>query len=369
MKSKKNNILCILHFPPPIHGSSVVGKQIKDSKKINEKFIIDYINLGTSDTVDSIGSFNLKKIITYLKILFSVFRKNLFNNYDLVYIAPTVSSGGFYKDFIVVFLVKLLHKKKIVFHQHNKGVSLRKDNKLIHKMYSFFYKNTYVILLSELLFKDISEFVPKKNVFICPNGISPINFKQEIKEKNNDTSKILFLSNLIESKGVYVLLDACKLLKDKGLSFKCYFVGGEGDITKEEFETKIEKYNLNNNVFYLGKKYKEEKHNIFSESDIFVFPTFYHNECFPLVCLEAMQYSLPVISTNEGGIPDIIDNGVNGFIIPKNDVEELSHKIEKLITNRELSKEFGEKGYKKFIQKYTVEEFEERLYNIFLNLL
>ena len=95
----KEKVLFILHLPPPVHGSSVVGKQIFDSKKINEKFNCVFINLSTSTQVDKIGEISMDKFITFFKILLKIFKTLLFRRIDKVYLAPTVSSGGFYKDY------------------------------------------------------------------------------------------------------------------------------------------------------------------------------------------------------------------------------------------------------------------------------
>jgi glycosyltransferase involved in cell wall biosynthesis len=360
MLAKK--VLFILHVPPPVHGSSVVGKQIMDSQLINASFKTDYVNLGTSKSVDDIGGVGFFKLLTYIKILITVFKKVFSKKYDVVYIAPTVSSFGFYKDFIVVFIVKLF-QKKVVFHQHNKGVSKRKKNIFNNFLYRFFYKDIHVILLSKLLYDDIQEFVPISKVYTCPNGIANVEF--DIKNKfKNDVPVLLFLSNLIESKGVYTLLEACAVLKEKGINFKCLFVGGEGDITKNDFLIKTEELNLFDNVSYLGKMYGEEKHQIFMKSDVFIFPTFYYNECFPLVTLEAMQYAIPVISTEEGGIPEIIENGFNGFIVPNKNSSELAKKMRTLIEGDELRNKMGRKGREKFLKEYTLDKFEQNLLSI-----
>ena len=73
-----------------------------------------------------------------------------------------------------------------------------------------------------------------------------------------------------------------------------------------------------------------------------------HNECFPLVNLEAMEYKLPVISTNEGGIPSIIEEGKTGYIIEKKNVSALADKIELLLNNPSLCQKMGENGQKNF---------------------
>jgi glycosyltransferase involved in cell wall biosynthesis len=114
----------------------------------------------------------------------------------------------------------------------------------------------------------------------------------------------------------------------------------------------------------LGKKYNDDKYKIFQSSDIFVFPTFYHNECFPLVLLEAMMFGLPVISTNEGGIPDIVKDGETGFIVEKQKPKQLAEKIKWFIENPEKAILVGKKGQEMFFKHYTLEVFEKRIIHI-----
>lgn len=358
---EKENILFILHLPPPVHGSSVVGKQIFDSKKIKQEFNCFFVNLSTSRQVDKIGKFSAKKIITYFTILWRISKILLTKKIDKVYLAPTVSSVGFIKDFFVSIL---FFNKKKVYHLHNKGVSKRKKSNLSNVLYRSFFKNTKVILLSSKLYDDVKEFVQKKDVFICPNGIvDVVNLTEEsISKKKYSTFKILFLSNLIKSKGVFVLLDACKMLADQGVNFTCSFVGGEGNISKEEFNNITSKLKLDKQVTYLGKKFGKEKEEIFLNSDVFTFPT--HSDCFPLVILEAMMFGLPVISTYEGGIADIIINNKTGFTVAQQNATAIAEKLKVLYNDVALREQMGQSGRKKFDEYYTLGKFEKNLIDI-----
>ena len=356
-------ILFLLHLPPPVHGSSMVGQNIKDSKTINTNFDAQYINLSTSKTIDEIGKNPLVKISRYLKILVQVIISLIKDNPGVIYLAISAKGVGFYKDYPIALLAKLF-RKKLVLHYHNKGVKTRQQNFFDDLLYRILFKNTKVILLSERLYEDVSKYVKQKDVFYCPNGIPTINLEDNILPKNNNVPQILFLSNLIASKGVYVLLDALKILNDNNVKFHCNLVGGEGDISLIQLAQKINDLKLQNCVSYLGKKYNHEKHKVFQSSDIFVFPTFYHNETFGIVNIEAMMFGLPVISTNEGGIPDIVKNGETGFIIENQNPNKLAEKIKWFIDNPEETNSMGEKGREHFLENYTLEIFENRLTHI-----
>jgi glycosyltransferase involved in cell wall biosynthesis len=160
-------------------------------------------------------------------------------------------------------------------------------------------------------------------------------------------------------------LDALKILKERGYSFQCDFVGGETkDIDAKRFAEEVNNRGLNRVAFYKGKKYGKEKWDVFKQSDIFIFPTYYDNECFPLVILEAMAHHLPVVTTNEGGIPDIVENGKNGFICERKNPDTLADCIAVLLNDKNLRRKMGDEGYKILKERYTEEQFEERMLEI-----
>ncbi len=352
MKKHIPRILFIAPLPPPIHGSAIVSQQIKDSKLIGDSFRCDWVNLSTSRSMGEIGRRNPIKILRFLSSLFGTFWKLLIHRYALCYLAITCHGGGFLKDAPFVLLCKLF-RRKIVIHQHNKGMSAYMERRPYCWLLPLVYRNAKVILLSWYLYPDIERVVKKKQVIICPNGIPQTNSETIV--RNNEVPHLLFLSNLIITKGVCVLLDACKILKDKGVGFVCDFVGGEtAEIDSDMFNTDVNHRGLGNCVIYNGRKYGSDKERFFKDADIFVFPTYYHNECFPLVLLEAMQYQLPIVTTNEGGIPDVVQDGVNGIICERQNAESLAAAIERLLLNPTLRRQMGNAGYEIFRQKFTV---------------
>lgn len=361
---KKTKILFVATFPPPVHGSAMMSKYIKESNLINEAFDCDYINLSTSRRMDEIGKKNISKFFRFVKSYLCLLCKLMTNRYALCYLAITCHGLGFIKDAPFVLLCKFF-RRKIVIHQHNKGMSKDVNRQPYKWLLPLVYRSTKVILLSWYLYDDISSVVKKEDVFICPNGI-PETFKEEPHfERNNEIPHILFLSNLIESKGVYVLLDALKILKDKGYNFICDFVGGETkEIDAKKFNEEVQKRGLNNLTIYHGKKYGIDKEDFWNKANLFVFPTFYDNECFPLVLLEAMQHNVACISTNEGGIPEIIEDQVTGYIVGRRDILALADKLAYLIEHREQCRRMGCKGREKFEREFSLERFEERMLNL-----
>lgn len=359
-----NRVLFILHLPPPVHGAAMVGKYIHDSKLINNSFDCHYINLTTAKDLQDIGKGGVNKLWKIAELLKNIRSEVLQFEPELVYVTPNACGGAFYKDFIVVQMLKRMGCRVVV-HYHNKGVATRQGCWLNDKLYRRFFKGLKVILLAETLYDDVKKYVKRDNVYICPNGIPETLVAEPVAERNNKIPHLLFLSNLLESKGVIVLLDACRILKNKGYSFICDFVGGETlEIDAKRFACEVDERGLNRMTLYHGRKYGDEKKDFFENADVFVFPTYYHNETFGLVNLEAMEFKLPVIATDEGGIPDVIKDGENGLICRKQDADSLSDCIARLLNDKELRLTMGENGYKKFKDQFTLEAFENNMHRI-----
>ena len=357
----------MLHLPPAVHGVSIVGELIKKSKIINNSFEARYINLLVSRSIDETGKTKFLKLwrffVSWFKLLFELIKKKP----TLCYFALSNSGTAFYKDVALVSLLKLF-RVKTVFHIHSKGIKKNESSRINNSLYKYVFKESSVIILSKYLYDDIKTFVSMEQVYVCPNGVKDI-IKNNVPKPENKLGymKILFLSNLIVLKGVFILIEACEILRRRGYNFSCDFVGGEGDVSSHQFKKEVEKRGLTETVKYLGKRYGEDKNKVYQSADIFVLPTM--NDCFPLVLLEAMQYGLPAISTVEGGIPDIVENNVTGFMVDQNNPVDLADKLEVLMNNDILRKKMGRAARARYEEKFTLQAFETKLQGILTELL
>ncbi len=351
-----------MHMPPPIHGASLMGKYIHDSELINQTFECRYINLAIAASIDDIQKFGLKKLFRYIILLFRILIQLCNYRPQLVYFTPNSCGKPFYKEFPIMMLLKLTGRK-VVAHYHNKGVSTHSNRWLDNILYKLFFFHTKVILLSERLYPDMEKYVDREDVRICPNGIPTTKLIDYVqREGKNKVPIILFLSNLIPSKGVWVLLESLNELNRKGIEFQCIFAGGESaEIKSEDFIASIQNKGLSDKVSYYGPAYGQDKLELLKKADIFVFPTFYPGECFPLVLLEAMQCGLPCITTAEGGIMDIIEDGRNGLICKSHNIGALTCSIERLLKNPQERIEMGKSGKKDFDNKFAIEIFQQRI--------
>jgi glycosyltransferase involved in cell wall biosynthesis len=366
--SKLKSILFIVQLPPPVHGASIMNNYVINSEVIKNNFNIDVINFQFVKSIKEISKFSFLKIfkaIGYgIKIIEKVFR----NRPVLVYFTLSLTGYAFYRDVLYVLLLKLL-TKRIVFHLHTKVI--KENFHLYFKkwLYSLVFKNINVICLSKSLVPDLLD-IYKSKPYIVPNGIQqlskPLKHPHSVIES---VPQILFLSNYIEDKGILVLIEALDILKSRGCDFNARLVGAPADLTTEFVQNIINSKNLSDRTVVTGPLFGDDKIMEFQHANIFVFPTYYRNEAFPLVILEAMQAGIPVVSTSEGGIPDIIIDNETGFIVESKNAQMLADKIAILLNDNDLCIEMGEKGYQRYLNNYTLNHFENNLNMTFQTII
>lgn len=172
----------------------------------------------------------------------------------------------------------------------------------------------------------------------------------------------LSISNLNSSKGTFVLLDAAELLLKQTSDFHVHFVGAPtAEISEGRMQEEIANRGLQKVVTYHGRQYGEDKEQRFAEADCFVHPTL--DDCFPLVILEAMQHSLPVIATPVGAIPDMVIDGETGILAPVNDMQALASGMSRVMYDRNTRK-YGDFGHNRCNEKFSIQNFENLLHNI-----
>lgn len=352
---KKHKVLFIMQLPPPVHGASMMNKYIKGSRGINEQFDTSYLPLNFVKNIQEIGKFSFSKIYKMSMFIFKLcYRLSSFKP-ALVYYTIAPFGFAFYRDSLFVFFIKLF-RVKIVFHLHGKGIQQQCKNKLKACLYRVTFKNTVVINLSKGLNYDLKD-IYKGKIYNIPNGIPDDFISSRVDEI--ESTNLLYLSNLVKSKGVLDLLYALEKLKGEDLNYHLNIVGNPADIGIDELKSTISDLGLNDKVEVLGPKYKKDKLIELQNGDIFIFPTYFKNECFPLSILEAIQNENVVISTDNGAIKEILEDC--GVVVDKRDIEALSYEIRDLIKNKERIKTLQKKSRTKYLKKYTLDIFESNL--------
>ena len=363
---KRTKILFWAQLPPPLHGASLRNKAIFESNLIRDEFDLVYVPFNYSNSIQELGGFSFKKFLLFIKLLFKLFWKAFRKDFDVVYFTYSLRKNGILRDTLFVALFRMFNIP-IIFHFRNQGAKDLSKSKLLNRLMRFSFKKGHFICLSKSAVVDVEDFINLNNLYIVNNGIEP--FAETLQKTKDEVGivTLFYLSNLRHEKGIYTLLEVFETLQTSLQNeLELNIVGEEGDVSYAELETYIELHKLKN-VNVLGPKYGTEKLSLFAQSDLFLFPS--RNEVFPGVILEAMQLGLPIVTTNVGAIPDIIETNYNGIVCEKDDHGALVHAVTKLIENPALSEQLGAQAKIDFFEKYTLDIFEENMLQTWQNII
>lgn len=302
-------ICFIAQFPPPIHGLSKAVDTLYNSE-ISKEFQLEKVDIK-----------NNKKIFKSLWLI-------LKSKADLFYFTISQSKGGNLRDLVFLKLIELKHKKCLV-HLHGGYYRTLVDKDLPKWQKKANYKAVAklagAIVLSESLKVNFTGILPDEKIFVVPNCvddeflISDAEFEEKLRTLPERKIKhILYLSNFIRAKGYREVLELARLEKERcengnDKKFHFDFAGKFFEETEEQYFFGFIKENaLQDYVTYHGIVGGDKKRELLKQSDIFVLLS--RNEGQPISILEAMGNGMTVVTTNVGGIPDIVKDKINGFI-------------------------------------------------------
>lgn len=297
-------------------------------------------------------------------------RNEILSTYDCIIIQ---NIGKF------VPILRKLTKSKLILHLHNDYLNKNTDNakQIIQSCDNIWCVSEFICnRVREVVEDDIE----KQKVKLLYNGINLKEFKKEITDREKQELRkkygfsekekiILYVGRLMPEKGIKELLLAFKKLSEKRKDISLLIVGGTIEIkkNKDKFVTELEKIakTINNKVVFTGNIEHKNLYEVYSIADIQVVPSKWE-EAFGLIVIEGMTYSVPLIVTNSGGIPEIVQHNYE-FLVDKNSnlIDGLYEKLEDFFEHPEKVKEMIKK-YPEKVARFTEEKYSENL-NILMN--
>lgn len=360
-------LLFIGPFPPPITGHAAANQMAFDGL-CKKSFTICKINTENSAKIEDIssqGKFRAKKFISIIFNLFFDCSKIFFGKFDSAYLTPGQTFFGFMRFCFYMICCKV-KKTPYILHFHGGYFrsmfdSLRPTQQAVLRF--FLQKSAGVIVLGESLKFMFEGIVPDDKIYICKNGVHPdfILSKAEIREKIERQKckgniRLLYLSNIIESKGVLFFLDALLLMKKNKIDFFCDIAGAMDAHISTSFLERVSF--LGNSVMYHGVVKGKEKRALLKEADCLCLPTFYPVEGQPICILEAYGAGCSVVCTDHAGILDIFEEGKNGFLCQKKNVESIVDSILKI---KQSIHSFTKNNHDLCLSSYSQENFVRNL--------
>lgn len=188
---------------------------------------------------------------------------------------------------------------------------------------------------------------------------------QECKTKvKNSKFKILAVGSLLECKGFDILIDTCRILKDKGIDFECNIAGG-GPLEKS-LKSQASSLKLEERIKFTGYITQDRLIPLYRQADVFALPVRLDIHWgIPNVLLEAMAAKVPVVCTNLPSITELIQESKTGFVIPEKNPEALAETMIKLYKDEKLRKEVGNAGYAIIENKFNIRRNTQNLITLF----
>ncbi|MBC2856174.1 glycosyltransferase family 4 protein [Cetobacterium sp. 2A] len=361
-------ILMIGPFPGSLNGQTIANQTIYEG--LAKKYRIDRINTLKEEGFEDKSQQGKFKIGKFTRII-SQMRKEIlmiFNgNYDVIYMTSGQSYLGFMR-FSPYMLASTI--KKVPYYNHIHGGFFRKmynsQSKLKQKIINFFLnKSTGMIVLGDSLRSMFQGIIPENKIFVCENGVQDefIATEDEINEKikkysRDDKKRVLYLSNLMEEKGILDLLKVSEKFSDEEIEFN--LAGAIEPSLEKIVKEYLEKYP--NKIKYHGIARGKQKKKLLFENYIFILPTYYSNEGQPISILEAYTNGCSVITDESiGGIRDIFCDNKNGLSCQNRSIKSIYDVIKNI-----NEKEYMKMNYDYGKEKFSNDNFTGRIVKIIL---
>lgn len=354
-------------FPPPIHGMSLANKMLFDGlKKVHSVYVMntDSKRVQEIENLSEQGKISFSKTFSSLaQVITGVCRILFKGKLDAIYITPGQSTAGYLKYTPFMWAARI---RKIPYFIHIHGGYFRTmynglrgwKKRIIDRNLKELAGAIVLGPSLRFMFKGI---VSDEKIFVCENGVEDEIFatEKEIKQKIeryriDDTIRIIYLSNLMESKGILDLFEAVKVLRKQGKKVHLDVAGAIEPAIEDRVKAFLKE--LGESVTYYGVVKGKKKKELLLNNYIFCLPSKHpYGEGQPISILEAMANGCVVITTDHGGIRDIV-NEEYGVFVEKQNPESIVEVINKHNYNNMMCKSWLQAS-----KKYKFDQFVSRI--------
>lgn len=336
-------LLFVAPKPPPIGGSPLTVQAMLEELTFYPSVQVRVINTSpTTDVRKKMEGFNFEKISRSLFILpkyiyeiprcdaILVFANDLF----AITLVP-----------LLLFLAKFFHKP---FYLKPVGAGLdlfiKAQNKIFRDYLLFVLRTTDGILTQTKLLKEDLNKLGCMNAQYLP-GCRPLPIIAPVEKQHSSEFSMIFLGHITRRKGPFILLNALKIVpKLCEEKVTCDFYGPILDDIHDEF---LEGLKSVPNAHYCGVAEVGTGSQLIAQYDALVLPSYFDTEGHPGVMIEAMHAGVPVIATQLRTFPELVTNGLNGFLVPPQDSQSLAEAIRLLAVDPTLRKKMGQTNHLK----------------------
>ena len=353
-KARRRVLMVGMHLTKTRGGISTATREILNSS-LREDFEFEYI----ASQAEDFGKYG--KAWLALTALLQFAWNCVFRRPEKVYV-HLGSNASLYRESMFIVLAKVFGLKTIA---HFQAGDIDYYFPYQSRFGQWFIRRAIgssdcLIAVSGESARQLRELVGAKNrIVTVPNGIETEDFDFPL-ERRNEQPKLLFVGAIGKLKGEKDLIRALEILRTRrpDLDLRALVLG----YGAENLTPLYEQAGIADWIEFSGPVSFEERLDFYRRADIFVLPTY--AEALPLSVIEGMAAGLPVVSTNVGGIPELVENGRNGFLVQPADATDLAAKLETLLDDKKMRLAFGKVGQAKARTQYDIRCVVEQLRGI-----
>jgi glycosyltransferase involved in cell wall biosynthesis len=253
------------------------------------------------------------------------------------------SEGSVYRKYILFWTARYLFQRRVLFHLHSSSYLTyyeRAPRWVKAWMRELVEESDAFVCLSESWRQAYRRAFPKARPHVVPNVVEPGLGPRTETRPSDRPLRLLYLGMITPGKGIFDLVGALHRIQKQWAGRVELIVGGEGELKR--LETLVRDLGLTEHVHCVGWVTGEKKTALLRQADVFVLPSY--AEGMPMSILEAMSYGLPILSTTVGGIPEVVTDGGNGFLVEPGDEAALAARIDRWLADPTLIDRMSERA-------------------------
>jgi glycosyltransferase involved in cell wall biosynthesis len=370
--SGKPRVLVVGPHPSQIGGVATFLGILLSSEILRQNYKLIHLDTSRSEQgIGVAGKFAPINLVYFMRQYTRFLQVSLQSKPQIMHI-PINMSWAFWKEAAFILLAQKLGMK-VVAHLHEGAFDkyYLKCSTFVRWLIGRVLHHADVVIALSNRWKDflLKEVSSDLNIEVVPNTVDPL-FASAIHkaEMENSEKIVLYVGGLGYKKGVFDILKAVPIVVSYFRDAHFFFAGSpENRSVREDLRQISAEGNLNGHIEFLGVVTGQEKLALFQKATLFVFPSYADN--LPYALLEAMSVGLPVITTPVGSIPEIVQDGKNGFLIEPGDYKALAERIIKLLRNSALRQEMAFSNTKLIQNSYLPETASRRFDQIYSKLV
>lgn len=370
---KKIKVVMLGPYLYEMGGVTMHIKKITKYLSYRKDIEMHLITIGNKNEKTKIGNLNIHMIKKSLPYPFSIPSLVWFLKHKIIELNPDIvhAQGSFAPYSTAAALVR--NKYPTILTMHGIIAKELKFHKGINFIFILFIhkpNERYVvskisnIIAVSLHVKNVISDMTQSQICVIQNGIDFEDIHNVQPHKSIEYPSILFVGGLSKVKGIDTLLNAVPIIRKKILNL-CLYIAGSGP-EENKLKELVKELNIEENVNFLGYVSEIEKYSYYKSADVCVFPSIY--EPFGIVLLEAMACGKPVVASNVGGIPFVVEEGKTGLLFESGNIEDLADKIMTILENEKLREKMGEAGRER-AKEFTWDKIAERTVEVYKEIL